>query len=107
MDGTLLRFYLHENDRIQGRPGWEWLLEKARDLGIPGGSAFRAMAGYGRHRVLHEDRFFELAGTVTVEVEFIVTDEQADRLLEAARPEPVRLVYARVPASFGVLDGTV
>jgi len=34
------------------------------------------MAGFGRHHMLHEARFFELAG-LTVEVEFIVTDAEA------------------------------
>jgi PII-like signaling protein len=29
-------------------------------LGIHGGSAFKAIAGFGRHGVLHEDHFFEL-----------------------------------------------
>ncbi|MFT3790053.1 MAG: DUF190 domain-containing protein [Rudaea sp.] len=41
---------------------YEWLLERARKLGIHGGSAFRAIAGYGRHGRLHEQQFFELAG---------------------------------------------
>jgi len=64
---------------------WEWLLEQANGLGIRGGSAFRAMAGFGRHHVLHESHFFELAGTLTVEVEFIVTDEEAGKLWRCCR----------------------
>jgi PII-like signaling protein len=105
MDGSFLRFYVHENDRVHGRPAWEWLLERANRLGIRGGSAFRAMAGFGRHRVLHEERFFELAGTVTVEVEFIVTDDEARQLLEIVSGETLRLFYARIPAHFGVIGG--
>lgn len=105
MDGSFLRFYVHEQDRIQGHLAWEWLLERANRLGIRGGSAFRAMAGFGRHRVLHEERFFELAGTQTVEVEFIVTDDEARQLLELVSAEPLRLFYARIPAHFGVIGG--
>ena len=104
MHGALLRFYVHEGQRHHGRPLWEWLLEEARHAGIGGGSAFRAMAGFGRHQVLHESRFFELAGSLTVEVEFMVSEEQADAFLARLRAEPLRLVYARVPASFGVLN---
>ena len=103
MDGALLRFYVHEGDRLHGKPVWEWLLARANELGIRGGSAFRAMAGFGQHRVLHEDRFFELAGTLTVEVEFIVDDSEAQRFLEAVTQEKVRAFYARIPASFGVI----
>jgi uncharacterized protein len=104
MQGSLLRFYVHEGQRHQHRLVWEWLLEQANALGIRGGSAFRAMAGFGRHHVLHENHFFELAGTLTVEVEFLVTDEEADRLFALLESRRVRLFYARVPAQFGVIN---
>lgn len=105
MHGQFCRFYLHENDRHHGRLLWEWLLEQANHLGIRGGSAFRAMAGFGRHHVLHESQFFELAGTLTVEVEFIVTDDEMNRLLDLLRREQVSAFYAVVPARFGTLGG--
>lgn len=104
MQGSFLRFYVHEGQRLHGRLVWEWLLEEANRLGIRGGSAFRAMAGFGRHHVLHESRFFELAGTLTVEVEFIVSDEEAQRLLRRLEAEKVRLFYACIPALFGVVN---
>jgi len=103
MQGSFLRFYVHEGERYERRLLWEWLLEQANSLGIRGGSAFRAMAGFGRHHVLHESRFFELAGTLTVEVEFIVTDDEAQRFLAHLEPHTVRLFYARIPATFGIL----
>ena len=105
MDGSFLRLYVHENDRLHGRLAWEWLLAEANQLGIRGGTAFRAMAGFGRHRMLHEERFFELAGSVTVEVEFIVTDDEARQLLELVSRQGLRLFYARMPAHFGVIGG--
>ncbi len=104
MDGSFLRFYVHEGHRVHGRLVWEWLLEQANKLGIRGGSAFRAMAGFGRHHMLHEARFFELAGTLTVEVEFIVTEEETRKLLDLIHAENVRLFYARIPAHFGVIN---
>jgi PII-like signaling protein len=105
MDGSLLRFYVHENDRVDGQIAWEWLLVQANALGVRGGSAFRAMAGFGRHRTLHEERFFELAGSVTVELDFIVTEDEARQMLELVARERLRVFYARVPAQFGVLGG--
>ena len=104
MDGSFLRFYVHENERVHHTLVWEWLLQQANKMGIRGGSAFRAMAGFGSHRVLHEDHFFELAGTLTVEVEFIVTDDEAQRLLDLVQQERVRAFYARIPARFGVVN---
>lgn len=104
MQGSLLRFYVHEGHRHQHRLVWEWLLERACKLGIRGGSAFRALAGFGRHHMLHEQHFFELAGTLTIEVEFVVTDEEAQQLMQLIHQEKIRLFYARIPASFGVVN---
>ena len=104
MQGSFLRFYVHEGHRYRGRLVWEWLLEEANRFGVRGGSAFRAMAGFGRHHVLHESHFFELAGTLTVEVEFLVTGDEAHKLLAHLSEHPVRLFYAQIPASFGILN---
>jgi PII-like signaling protein len=101
--GSFLRFYVHENQKHGRVPLWEWLLQQASRIGIHGGSAFRAMAGFGGHRVLHEEHFFELAGTLTVEVEFIVTDDEAEHLLDLLRQENVHAFYAHIPARFGTL----
>lgn len=105
MQGSYLRFYVHENRKQHGILLYEWLLESAQKLGIHGGSAFRAVAGFGRHGVLHEQHFFELAGDLTVEVEFVVTEEEADKLIELIQRERIRLFYAKVPAEFGMTEG--
>jgi uncharacterized protein len=104
MNGSFLRFYVHENDRCHHQLVWEWLLQQANKLGIHGGSAFKAMAGFGRHHVLHEANFFELAGSLAVEIEFIVTDDEAKQLLALLHKEKIRLFYAHIPARFGVIN---
>ncbi len=104
MNGSFLRFYVHEGHRHRHHLVWEWLLEQASKLGIRGGSAFRALAGFGRHHMLHEQHFIELAGNVTVEIEFIVTDDEARQLLALIHQEKVRLFYAHIPARFGVIN---
>jgi len=107
MNGCSLRFYLHENQKVHGRLLYEWLLDEARAQGIHGGSAFRAISGFGRHGVLQEQHFFELAGAQTVLVEFIVDDAQADVLLDLVRTSGARMFHARFPATFGMLgDGS-
>jgi PII-like signaling protein len=103
MQGYSLRFYMHENQKHRGAPLYEWLLSQARLRGIAGGSAFRAIAGFGRHGVLSEQHFFELAGQQTVLVEFIVSDVQADELLRFVREDGASLFFARFPAEFGLV----
>jgi uncharacterized protein len=104
MQGSLLRFYLHEDQRHHGRLLWEWLLEEACAMGVPGGSAFRAVGGFGRDRHVREDRFVELGGSLAIEVEFVVSDEQAWQLLELVRLTGLRVVHASMPVRFGVLN---
>lgn len=105
MVGTYLRFYVSENHKHHGVLVYEWLLERAKKLGIHGGSAFRAMAGYGRHGVLHEDHFFELQGDLPVEVVFVVSDEEAERFLALIDAEQLSLFCAKSPVEFTVTAG--
>lgn len=104
MQGSLLRFYLVEKQSHNGVLLWEWLLEQANAIGILGGCAFRTIGGFGRHRAVHEDRFFELAGSAGVAVEFIASDDEIEQFLALIHDEKIRLFYARIPASFGVVN---
>jgi PII-like signaling protein len=104
MQGSFLRLYVQEGQRHHGQLAWEWLLVQANKLGVRGGSAFKAMAGFGRHHKLSEAKFFELAGSLAVEIEFIVTDEEAQKLLDMIHHENIPLFYARIAAHFGVID---
>jgi PII-like signaling protein len=103
MKGTLLRFYVHENRKHHHILLYEWLLEQAKKLGIHGGSAFRAIAGFGRHGILHEEHFFELAGDLTVAIDFAVTDDEAERLLALIREQRIDTFYMRIPIDFGTV----
>jgi uncharacterized protein len=101
--GVYLKFYVQENRRHHGLLAYEWLLETARRLGIPGGSAFRAIAGFGRHGTLHEEHFFELAGELPVEVGFAIGEVEAQTLLAHLAAEKLRLVYVKMPLEMGVV----
>ena len=105
-EGVYLRFFVHENRRHGGILLYDWLLAEAKQLGLPGGTAFRSIAGYGRHGVTHEAHFLELAGQETVRVDFVVTREAANKMLARVREENLQMFYALLPAEFGVLgDG--
>jgi PII-like signaling protein len=103
MQGVYLKFYVQESRRHHGILAYEWLLEAAKKLGVRGGSAFRAIAGFGRHGKLHEEHFFELAGDVAVEVGFALTEEQAQQLLANLAGEKLRMFYIKVPLEMGVV----
>lgn len=98
-----LDFYVGEKQHHAGMPLYEWLLEEAKGLGIRGASAFRSIAGYGRHGRLHEDTFFELAGELAVKVEFIVDDATADMLMQRVRSQGLNIFYVRCAVQAGVI----
>lgn len=103
--GLHLYFYCHARARHDGLLVAEWLLQRARKLGIGGGSVFRATSGYGRHGVLREEQFFELTDDLPVKIEFLLLEAQAELLLAEVRAAHVAVVYARSPAHFAQLGG--
>ena len=106
MNVVALRFYVHEARRHHKHKSllFEWLLEKAKASGIHGGSAFLAVAGYGRHGVIHEQRFLELAEALPVMVEFIVSEEEAEKLVAMARAEKISMFCTRTPTEIIPID---
>ena len=101
MNAVMLRLFTEEDHKHQGRLVYEWLLETGREMGLAGGSAFRAIAGYGHDGRMHEDSFFELGGKLPVEVMFAASAEQVDALLARLAAEGLRLFYIRTAAETG------
>ena len=98
---NLLSFYVSEKQHHAGKPLHEWLLEEAKAMGVHGGSAFRAIAGFGRHGRMHEETFFELAGELAVKVEFILDEQLAEQLLDKLRAQGLQVFYTRFPVQTG------
>lgn len=107
MKGTYLIFFVQEDRTHHGILEYEWLLKHARKLGLSGGTAFKAIAGFGRHGLIHADHFIELAGDLPVEVTFMASEEEADRLLASLRAEGLSAFFVRLPAECGVTSDQV
>lgn len=103
MNTICLQVFVSEASHLHGKLTYEWLLDTAQAMGVSGGSAFRALAGFGRHG-RHDIGFFELAGELPVVVEFFVDASVADRLLKAVSDAGLKLVYAKLPAEIGITD---
>ena len=106
VEGMFLRFVLHENQKYRGQLVYEWLLVEARRVGIHGGSAFHGIAGYGRHGVLHEQHFLELAGDLPVDVRFICSTEEAYTLLDVVEAAGLSLFYVITPTRYGITSAS-
>lgn len=98
-----LTFYVSEKQLHSGMPLYEWLLEEAKALGAHGGSAFRAIAGFGRHGRLHEETFFELAGELAVKVEFILDNQLTEQMLKQIGAQSLNVFYVRHEVQAGIV----
>lgn len=104
MNAVVVRFYVHHTHKHFNVMLFDWILAQAKSMSIHGGSAFCATAGFGRHGVIHEQRFVELAADLPIMVEFIVSEEQADRLIELIWKENIQTFCTRTPTEVISID---
>ncbi|MFA6014916.1 MAG: DUF190 domain-containing protein [Gallionellaceae bacterium] len=103
MQAFYLKFYLTEKQKHENQLMYEWLLELAKKIGVPGGSVYRAIAGYGRHGSLHAETFIELGGELPMQVEFILEEQQAEEFLATVRAFALNIRYVSYPVKAGVV----
>jgi PII-like signaling protein len=53
-EASLLRLYMNADDRFRGKPLYEAVVMRAREMGLAGASVFEAEMGYGCHRHVHD-----------------------------------------------------
>jgi uncharacterized protein len=100
MQGVHLKLFVPQTAKHRGKLLYEWILEEAHRLGIGGGAAYRAIAGYGRHGRLHEEHFFELADDLPVSVEFVTVEAEAQKLLDLLAAEKLSVFYLQHSVEF-------
>lgn len=80
-EGGLLRIYIGESDRRQGKPLYEWLVLKARAAGLAGATVLRGIEGFGAHSRLHTARILRLSEDLPIVVEIVDAMEKIEAFL--------------------------
>lgn len=80
-EALLLRIHIGESDRADGRPLYEALVLKARELRLAGATVLRGSMGYGASSRLHTARVLRLSEDLPVVVEIVDTEERIAELL--------------------------
>ena len=75
-EGKLLRIFIGESDRSQGRPLYEVLVRKARELGLAGATVWRGVEGYGARSRIHTAKILRLSEDLPVVIEIVDSDEK-------------------------------
>lgn len=80
-EGHLLRIFIGENDRHDGRPLYEWLVVKAREVGLAGATVIRGVEGFGAKSRLHTAKILRLSTDLPIVVEIVDTMDKIEAFL--------------------------
>lgn len=74
--GQLLRVFVGESDRWEGRPLHEAILLRARERGLAGATVLRGLAGFGARSRIHTASVLRLSEDLPIVVEIADTPER-------------------------------
>ncbi len=80
-EGQLLRIFIGESDRWKGKPLYEAIILKAREMGIAGATMLRGMMGYGAASRIHTAKILRLSEDLPIVVEIVDSKEKITALL--------------------------
>ena len=74
-----LRIHISESDRYQGKPLYEAIVQKCRELKIAGATVFRGLEGYGETAEMHKSHLIRKDQPIVISI--VDTPENLDRLV--------------------------
>jgi len=98
------RIYIGEADRFDGKPLYEALVFKARELGLSGATVFRSPMGFGANSVVHSAKLLNLSSDLPIVLEIIDEEpkiqlflQQIETMLDSGLVtlEPIKVVHYR------------
>lgn len=99
-EGCLLRVLIGESDIWHGRPLYEAIVLKARELHLAGATVFRGLMGFGASSRLHTTKILRLSADLPIVVEIVDAREKIELILpfldEAVRDGLVTMERAEV-----------
>jgi PII-like signaling protein len=80
-EGQLLRIFVGESDRWQGKPLFEAIVQEARHQGLAGATVFRGFEGFGAHSRIHTSRILRLSEDLPILIEIVDAEEKIQTFL--------------------------
>lgn len=80
-DGFLLRIFIGEADRWHGKPLYEAIVMKARELHMAGATVLRGPMGFGAKSHLHTAKILRLSEDLPFIIEIVDAKEKIDELM--------------------------
>ena len=82
-EGKLLRIFVGESDRWEGKPLFEAIVHRVREAGGAGATVLRGIEGFGAHSRIHTARILRLSEDLPIVIEIVDTAERIDALIPA------------------------
>jgi PII-like signaling protein len=80
-NGILLRIFAGDSDRFDGRPLYDAVVARARELGLAGATVLRGSEGFGARSVVHKSSLLEMSGDLPIVIEIVDQKEKIELLL--------------------------
>lgn len=78
---TLMRIFIGESDKFQGKPLYQALIDRFRQKGLAGATVLRGIAGFGASSKLHTDNVLRLSLDLPLIIEVVETDDTIRAIL--------------------------
>lgn len=78
---TLMRIFIGESDKYQGKPLYDALVERLRAKGLAGATVLRGVAGFGASSTVHTDKILRLSLDLPIIIEVVETEEAIQKVL--------------------------
>jgi PII-like signaling protein len=80
-EGQLLRIFIGESDRWHGKPLYEAIILKAREMGLAGATMLRGLMGFGAASRIHTAKILRLSQDMPIVIEIVDSADKIDSLL--------------------------
>lgn len=81
LEAYLLRIFIGEDDRADGRPLYEVIVEEARKQGLAGATVLRGFLGFGAHSRIHTTKILRLSEDLPIVIEIVDVEEKIEGFL--------------------------
>ena len=79
--GYLLRVLIGEDDKYKGRPLYEQIVLKARELKLSGVTVFKGIMGFGADSLIHTAKILQLSEDMPIVIEIVDTEQNINKIL--------------------------
>jgi len=105
-EGMLLRVFIGESDKHEGRPLYEVIVAEARRRGLAGATVWKGFMGFGAHSRMHTAKILEMSQDLPIVIEIVDASEKIEEFLPVldglvaeglVTVEPARIILYRAP----------